>query len=300
LQRLDVVALDDVHTQLGECPLWDDRSDSLYWIDSIPGWIYRRALATGREDSWRMPREVGAIALAEEHGHLIVALSDGVYALDLASGEIGLLANVAHAAPSIRLNDGKPDPAGRFVVGSIVVGSRASHGALYSIAFGSALASGKATELHRDIGACNGVCFSPDGATLYYADSYAQRIYSAEYAVATGSAGARCVFADLSVLKAWPDGMTIDSEGRLWVVLANFGQLAVFMPGGELVERFDLGMPWATCPTFGGPQLETLFVTTLSRSHSIRSDHPLAGSLLAAKGTGARGIPAGRCRLPSP
>jgi L-arabinonolactonase len=286
---MEVVALDDARMELGECPLWDDRTGSLYWIDSIPGWIYRRAWATGREEKWRMPREVGSIALTGQD-RLIVALSDGVYALDLASGEIRLLVSIAHAESSIRLNDGKPDPLGRFVVGSIVVGSRAPNGALYSIS------AGKATELHRDIGACNGVCFSPDGTTLYYADSYAQRIYAADYAVSSGRAGARRVFADLRAIKAWPDGMTIDSDGQLWTVLANLGQVAVFSPGGDLLKRLDLGVPWTTCPTFGGPQLDTLFVTSLTRSHSIRSDHAMAGKMLVVHGTGARGVPTARCR----
>jgi sugar lactone lactonase YvrE len=291
---VEVSVFDDAKMELGECPLWDERAGVLWWIDSLARWIYRRRMDDLQVEKWQMPSEIGSIALTEGN-EIVVALSDGVHDFDPASGKLRLVARVAHGpAPEpihIRLNDGKPDPAGRFVVGSIVVGSQEPLGALYSIS------AGTASTLHSGIGASNGVCFSPDGRTLYYADSFAQKVYAADYDVATGAAGPRRTFADLATIGAWPDGATIDRDGRLWVILANLGQLAVFSPAGSLERRVELGLRWPTCPTFGGPRLDTLFVTTLTRSHSIRSDHANAGRLLMVKGSGARGLPVARCKM---
>src|SRR5262245_28986744 len=145
----DLQPLGETRVRLGESPVWDPARNTLYWVDTIGRTVYARNMASGRERSWTTPLEVGSIALMRD-GNLAMALEDGFYAFDLASGVSRRLAEVTHPRPGMRMNDGKADRQGRFIAGSLVTASRADRdGIIYR------LDGGRAVPLQSDIGVVN-------------------------------------------------------------------------------------------------------------------------------------------------
>lgn len=275
---------------LGECPLWDIPTQSLYWIDAHRRKVRRYRPSTGAQAEWLLPEEIGSIALCES-GRLLAALVDRFVRLDPTSGEVTPLgqAPVRHARENIRLNDGRADRGGRFIVGAQVRKPTEPLGALYQ------LSGERVREVDRGFSVGNGCCFSPDGRWLYFADSMARTVFRYPYDTATGAAGAREVFIDTRALDSAPDGAAVDAEGGLWVALVLTAQLARFRPDGSLDRLIDCPAPYPTCPCFGGEQLDTIYLTSISDSgNALRTDHPGGGSLMAIRGTGWRGLPEAR------
>lgn len=270
---------------LGECPLWDATTQSLYWTDARRHLVRQYQPGTGHQAQWTLPQEVGSIALCES-GQLLVALVDSFVRLDPRTGAVTPLLQMRHAADNLRLNDGRVDRAGRFLVGSLVKHSREPLGALYQLS-GATL-----REVDRGFCVSNTTCFSPDGRWLYFADSMSRQILRYPYDTATGVAGPREVFVDTAPWNTAPDGATVDAEGGIWVALVLSAQLARFHPDGRLDRMIDCPVPFVTCPCFGGPELDTLYLTSIQDSGNLlRTDHPHGGALLAIRGTGARGLP---------
>ncbi|BFO53384.1 SMP-30/gluconolactonase/LRE family protein [Acidovorax sacchari] len=280
---------------LGECPLWDVRTQSLYWIDARAGLVRRHTPATGAEVDWQLPAHAGSIALCES-GRLLVALEEDFRYLDPETGALEPLGvRVAHAADRMRLNDGRTDRRGRFVVGSMTLGRMAPEGALYQLqAPETADAAGAAEAvriLDRGIHVANGTCFSPDGRWLYFADSPTHQVRRHSYDPATGMAGPAEPWVDTRALGSVPDGAAVDADGCVWVALVQNGQLVRFTPEGRLERRIQLPVDFVTCPCFGGPQLDVIYLTSIRDSGNLlRSDHPDAGAVFAIHGTGVRGL----------
>jgi sugar lactone lactonase YvrE len=275
---------------LGECPLWDVTTQSLYWIDSRRHVVRRHHPASGALAEWSLPEEIGSIALCES-GLLLVALVDRFVRLDPATGAVTPLgqARVAHVEENIRLNDGRTDRGGRFLVGSLVKKRHDPLGALYQ------LSGDTVRELDRGFCVSNATCFSPDGRWLYFADSLTRSILRYPYDTATGEVGPRQVFIDTAPLNSAPDGATVDADGGLWVALVQTAQLARFHADGSLDRLIDCPVPFVTCPCFGGEQLDTIYLTSIRDSgNMLRTDHPDGGALMAIHGTGARGLPEAR------
>lgn len=286
---LQIHFLGDQRDRLGESPVWDERQQALYWIDSKRCLVHCLLPASGERRQWTLHSEIGSLALCES-GRLLVALEHEIGFLDVNTGSFERLADVAHPEPRMRLNDGRADRAGRFLVGSLKLAPSAPVGELYQV-----LPTGQLNVLERGICVSNSLGFSPDGRTMYYADSLSHQIRRYAYDPTTGQADRMTVFADTTALGSGPDGAAVDAEGHLWVALVMKGQLARFRPDGSLERLLDLPTPYPSCPCFGGPQLDTLYVTSLSDTgNTIKSDDPRAGRLLAVQGTGVRGLPEAR------
>ncbi len=278
-----------VRDGLGECPLWDTADARLYWIDSLAPCIRALEPASGRMQQWDLPAPVGSIALAAP-GHLLAALQDGLYEVDLTSGGVRPVAHLT-LPPATRLNDGKADRDGRFVFGSMQVEDDAPLGALFR--FGP---DGGCEVLRDGIGVANAICFSPDGRRCYFTDSRVGTIWCCDYP-REGRPGTPRAWADVrGITGSAPDGATVDAAGRVWTALVRTGQLACFAPDGTLAWLIDLPVPHPTCPAFGGDGLDVLFVTSISRSRRLHSSHPDAGRMVAITGLDARGVPEARCR----
>ncbi len=283
MTRIEIVT--PVRDQLGECPLWDDQAQALYWIDSHAQRVRRLEPESGAYREWRLPTAIGSIALCES-GRLLAALADGFSYLDLDSGAVTPLAGVTHAAERIRLNDGRCDRAGRFVAGSLVLGRNEPLGALYQVD-----ARGRVQVLEQGIAIANATCFSPDGQWLYFTDSRTRKIRRYPYDLATGRVGTPTVWVDTAALDSAADGATVDSQGGLWTALVETGQMARFLPDGRLDRLIDMPVRHVTCPCFGGPDLDVLYVTSISHSgNALKDEHPDAGALFAVHGTGVRGL----------
>ncbi len=286
---LNIEFIGEQRDRLGESPLWDERRQALYWIDSKRCLVHRLTPATGERQQWTLPSEIGSLALCES-GRLLAALEHEIGFLDVDTGAFAHLAAVTHPEPRMRLNDGRADRAGRFLVGSLKLAPTAPVGELYQL-----LPSGQLNVLERGICVSNSLGFSPDGRTMYYADSLSHQIRRYAYEPTTGQASGMAVFADTTALGSGPDGAAVDAEGHLWVALVMKGQLARFRPDGSLERLLDLPTPHPSCPCFGGPGLDTLYVTSLSDTgNTIKTDDPRAGRLLAVQGTGVRGLPEAR------
>ncbi|MES1976466.1 MAG: SMP-30/gluconolactonase/LRE family protein [Pseudomonadota bacterium] len=272
--------------ELGECPLWDERTQSLFWIDSHARLVRRITPASGEYREWLLPSAIGSIALCES-GRLLVALASEFSYLDLTTGQLEKIAGVTHVEEKIRMNDGRTDRAGRFVAGSLVMGRNEKLGALYQVD-----ATGKVQVLDKGFAISNGTCFSPDGNWLYFTDSRTRKIMRYPYDKATGKAGTPTVLIDTEPLDSAGDGATVDSEGFIWTALVEIGKMGRFSPEGKLDRLIDMPVRHVTCPCFGGPDLDILYVTSISNSgNALKDDHPDAGAIFAVHGTGVRGLP---------
>jgi L-arabinonolactonase len=286
LNMTHIEIVTETRDELGECPLWDDRTQSLFWIDSHACLVRRHTPATGDYHEWVLPSAIGSIALCES-GRLLVALASEFSYLDLATGRLEKIGAVTHVAEKIRMNDGRTDRAGRFVAGSLVMGRNEKLGALYQVNAGGAVRT-----LDQGFAISNGTCFSLDGRWLYFTDSRTRKIMRYGYDVATGETGAPELFIDTEPLHSAGDGATIDSENHLWTALVEIGKMARFTPDGQLDRLIDMPVRYVTCPCFGGPELDILYVTSISDSgNALVDDHPDAGALFAVHGTGVRGLP---------
>lgn len=270
--------------RLGECPLWDAREQALYWIDTKARRV--RRLQGERYSEWATPSDVGSIALTRS-GRLVLSVEDGFHLLDLATGATRRLAEIRHPGPAMRMNDGRTDRQGRFVAGSMVMGRHDRDGAYYRLE-----RDGSASWLFDGIALANATCFSPDGRTLYHADSFSDEVSAVTYDPETGAVGPRRALFNTRAHGSAPDGTTVDSAGNLWVALVQAGKIGCFTPQGELLRLIDVLTPYPTCACFGGPDLDVLYVTSIRDSGNLmKSEHPDAGAVFAIHGLGVRGLP---------
>jgi len=278
--------------RLGEGPIWDAETQRLFWIDSLGGVIHRLDPVSGERQDHAVPAPIGSMSLCRSGG-AILSLQDGFHRLDFADGTVTPFALLGLGNPNVRLNDGKTDRQGRFLAGTMHLHraeGEAVMGGLFRLEPG-----GTTTLLVDGIATSNGPCFSPDGRTLYFADSSQQTIWAFDYDTATGTPGNRRVFADLRELSTAPDGATVDAEGHVWSALIRTGQIARFDPTGRIVSRIGFPVRYPTSLAFGGPALDVLYVTSISRSVRFEDTAADAGGLFAIEGLGIRGLAEPRC-----
>ncbi|MFA7436635.1 SMP-30/gluconolactonase/LRE family protein [Castellaniella sp.] len=278
----------DVKTTLGEGPLWDIDEQRLYWIDSADGRIFR-ATADGREiRAWQVPTKIGSMALRRSGG-AIASLANGLHTVDFKTGAVELLHDPEPGLPNNRLNDGKVDPKGRFLFGSMDTMEEGPNGALYRL--------DPDLSVHRlqdGIVVSNGPCWSPDGKTFYFADTWAEEIWAYDYDLDTGAIANRRTFTKIQGTNfRSPDGSTVDAEGCLWNAQVYEGQLVRYTPDGQVERIIEMPVKNVTSVMFGGEHLDILFVTSMSRPPLPRfpSDSVLGGSVFMITGLGIRGVP---------
>ena len=276
---------------LGESPVWDVDRQRLYWVDSVSRLIRGYEPETGAFRDWPTPSMVGSVALGADEA-LVVGLADGVYRLDLETGAFAPIFTLAAADPRIRFNDGKNDRAGCFLCGTMGVHADPL-GRLYRID-----SEGRGAVLATGVRISNALCFSPDGRTLYFADSLERKIRAYDYSDEAPFISAPRVFFDTGPHESGPDGATVDADGCLWVCLIQVGKIARIAPNGVLDRMIDAPTDLPSCVAFGGPDLTTLYVTSIKDSGTGRavSRHPQGGMLYAIEGLGAKGLPEARFR----
>lgn len=276
---------------LGECPLWDEARQALFWVDVRAPAIRRLDHGTGRIESWELPGLVGSIALAED-GRILVAFSDRVALWEPEVEGFETVAVSPRRLPGHRFNDGRCDGAGRFWVGTMHNETRAPEGVLYR------LEDRRLVEVLSGICIPNSLAWSPDNSVMYFADSLDYAIYAYDFDLTSAKPGERRVFARTNP-PAFPDGSAIDREGHLWNAEFNGGRLIRYAPDGTVSRVLPVPVDRPTCCTFGGPEFDILFVTTASQNMTPeqREADPLAGALLAFD-PGVKGLPESRFRLP--
>jgi sugar lactone lactonase YvrE len=273
--------------QLGEGPVWDDRSGELVRVDISGRLVHRWNPATGEATSFETAGDVGAAVLCEGGG-MVLAIECELWHVE-PTGEMTLLADV-DPQPGVRFNDCRADPRGRLWAGTLHRDRDPAKAALYRLEPG-----GELTVVLPERTISNGIGWNPEGTTMYYIDSPTQRVVEFDYDLDTGELGQQRMFAEIDPVDGLPDGLTVDAEGCVWVCLFGGGRIRRYRPDGVLDQEIMLPLTNPTCPAFGGPDLGTLYVTTAR--HRLTEEQltrePLAGALLQLD-VGVRGLPAHR------
>ena len=269
---------------VGEGPVWDVAEQAMYYIDILEKKVFRWDPATGDHREWAVPDMIGSMAL-RDGGGAIVALVDGIHALDLATGEVTPLALMEPANPAIQLADGKVDRAGRFVFGTSHRKAAEPVGGLYT------LDKGTLRQLDSGLTLGNGPCWSPDNRVLYHADSMAHVIYAYDYDLATGTVSNRREFFNTSAFGPIPDGATVDSDGDLWVAVCEGGVVLRLTPAGDVRQVIEMPTRLPASCMFFGPGLDRLFVPSIDPSFLGREPADGDGWNYIIDGLGVTGLP---------
>ncbi|MBE9113983.1 SMP-30/gluconolactonase/LRE family protein [Nodosilinea sp. LEGE 07298] len=243
--------------RLGEGPLWDGDQQVLYWVDILNHRVHVFEPSSGDDCHWELDDVCSTLALMKRN-KLLVAMGNRINSLDLTSGAVETLHTVEFDAPGTRFNDGKCDAQGRFWVGSVSSDSPGK-AALYRYD-----PDGSMHTMETGLTISNGLGWSPDGGTFYLTDSPQRKIFAYRFNGETGEISDRSVIVDFGDEPIEPDGLAIDTDGNLWSALWDGWCVACFSPTGEALGRVKLPVQRPTCPTFGGPNLSTLYVTTAS------------------------------------
>lgn len=283
--QIDVLV--DVKPIIGEGPLWDVQEQRLYWIDVVGGRVFR-CTADGREvRSWDLPDTIGSLAL-RKGGGAVVALGSGLHLLDFNSGDVELIANPEADKPHNRLNDGKVDARGRFIFGSMDTREGFADGNLFRLD-----ADLSVHKLDSGFAISNGPCWSPDGSTFYFSDTFSGEIWQYDYNLETGAIANRRTFTKEAFTPTTAtDGSTVDAEGYLWNAHVYAGKIVRYAPDGSLDRIIEMPVKKVTSVNFGGPNLDILYVTSMSKPPLPRypGDNVMRGSLFAIHGLGVQGL----------
>lgn len=275
--------------RLGECPLWDPRAAALWWVDSRAPTLKRFDPATGDVRTLKLRETIGSFAF-RARGGMIAALQSGLYALDPETGAHTMIAQPEPHLPENRFNDGRCDRAGRFWAGTMSDVRRDPTGSLYRFA-----PDGGWEKMRGDIVIPNSLAWSPDNRTMYFADTFRNRIYAYDFDLASGDIRNERVFADAGAAGGnaiRPDGSCIDAEGCLWNCDYGGWRVVRYRPDGRVDRDIRLPVANPTCCCFGGAQLDTLYVTSATQRLTPEqlAEQPLAGSVFALR-PNVRGLP---------
>lgn len=279
---------------LGESVCWSAEGDALLWVDIADRKVLRTNAASGRTDQWEFPERTGFVQPCDDSSWL-VGQENGILRFDPATGARGQFLALEADDPETRTNDAGCDPAGRLLVGTMRKAQFQPVGSLYRI-------EGKRPAEMLDTGLYipNGIAFSPEGHTFYWADTYQTRrqVWRAGYDPATGAVKDKQPFVQLAEEQGRPDGAAVDAEGCYWVAAAWGWQLLRYTPSGELDLVVRLPVQRPSKLAFGGRDLGTIFVTSISEGlgDDAQRAQPLAGRLLALN-LGIYGLPASRFRM---
>jgi L-arabinonolactonase len=259
----------DAQNHLGESPLWSAREQALWWVNcEQPPELHRWQPESGAHDIWSMPQRIGGF-VHKAGGGLLLVLADGVYDFDLESEALTLRAP-SPLPPHVRLHECGCDRQGRLWVGSFdhhFPADRDAAGGAWFRLDGNAL-----TPVIEGVSVSNGLAFSPDGRTLYCANTPSRSVEAFDLEPATGDLSNRRLFLTLAAGDGHIDGATVDAEGGYWLAVVATGTVRRYRPDGSLDQTIALPCSNPTKPAFGGADMETLYVT--STKMVIKSDLP--------------------------
>ncbi len=244
--------------RLGEGPCWDARRQVMHWVDIQGRRVHTFDPATGRDDAVQFDQMVGFISLTEAKGEYVVGLEGGLARFWPESGKREWIARPEAGIPGNRFNDGKCDPVGRLIAGTMDRKLTPGKGALYSLT-----ADGEIRKLLSGLSVSNGLAWSPEGSSLYFIDSPTRQVVAYGYDLESGALSAPKVVVSLSDLPGAPDGMATDAEGMLWVGIWDGGCVTRWDPqSGRLAAKIPLPAMRITSCAFGGPDLTDLYLTS--------------------------------------
>ncbi len=281
----------ELHAQLGEGPVWDERAQRLFFVDIMGQRVHSFEPTTGQHQNFEVGRPVGCVVLREDGG-LVLAAHDGFFLANRDGSGLKSFGDVEIDGARVRFNDGKVCPRGRLLAGTMDWTKQQPVGALYILR-----GDGGVSVLLEDITISNGLAWTEDGRTLYYIDTPRQQIDAFDFDLETGAISNRRPIASFTGVA--PDGMAIDSEGCLWVACWGGYRVERIDPGtGRALETVRVPARQVSSVAFGGPGLDEMYITTAwdDLTPEQRAGDPHAGDLFVAH-PGVSGPPAYRFKM---
>lgn len=282
-----VILETDAKAQLGEGALWHPTENKLYWVNIEGRTLHIYDPVTKENQSFPVKERVGTVVPVKSGGAL-VALQNGIHFIDTNTGSLRFITNPL-TNDSIRFNDGKCDPSGRFWVGSMHLRFAEGAASLYRM--------DKDRTIHKmldGVTVSNGIAWTKNKKTMYYVDSHLRRIDAFDYNDADGTITNRRAVVTIPEGGGSPDGIALDAEGKIWAALWGANAVGRFDPQtGELLQKIEVPAPNVSSCAFGGKNLDTLYITTArgELSEAQLAAYPLSGGLFSVK-PGVSGVPA--------
>jgi sugar lactone lactonase YvrE len=259
----------------------------LHWVDIHAGHLHTFNPRSGEDEKQELGISLGCAAPRQKGGFLL-GLRDGIAALAPDSVSAQYLAQPEPHLPGNRFNDGKCDPAGRFLAGTMDNAEKEATGSLYSYS-----PTGEIKTLLTGIRISNGITWSPDYKTLYYIDTPTFEIAAFDYDLQTGEIANRRVAVSIPPALGFPDGMTADKQGRLWVGMWGGAAITIWQPQtGQLLEKIELPAKNVTACAFGGENGSDLYITSarIGLGAEDLTAYPASGLLFRVQ-TDVEGLP---------
>ncbi len=266
-----------VAAHLGEGPTWSEQDGKLLWLDILSPSVHAFDPVTGNNTTTKMSRMVTSIAPRLAGGHAVMT-QNGLEFLDIATGALTPVVDPEADIATNRFNDAKCDRRGRFWAGSMALDASGPSGSLYCI-------EPDASWRRVDTGftVSNGMGWSPDDKLMYFADSALGCIFAYDFDLATGAIANRRVVVQIPPSEGKPDGITVDAEGYLWVAVWDGWAVRRYAPDGRLDRVVGVPVPRPSSCTFGGPNLDRLYITSgrIRLAERMLVEAPLSGGLFA-------------------
>lgn len=279
---MQVELLFDAKATLGEGPVWDARTRTLYWIDILNKRVY-----AGGDILLQTDEFIGCLASCKSGG-LILTKRFSFWTLEPDSSQLILLSALTGEPADNRFNDGKCDPRGRFLAGTMDMGEKDPNGSLYSF-------DGKSvTKLLGGVTISNGMAWSPYHKTFYYIDTSTRTVQAFDYDLETGAISSPREVVRVPESLGWPDGMTSDMQGNLWIAMWGGAQVTKWNPAsGQLLERIPVPAKNVSSCAFGGRDMNELYITSARKGldEAALSHYPLTGGVFRLE-TNVEGMPA--------
>lgn len=275
----------ELKAKLGEGSIWDPNKQVLYWIDIEDGLLFEYNPLTKLTLTHKAGKKIGTI-VPETNKTVILALQDGVYRMFLENDSLEFIAKPSSLLDNQRFNDGKCDPDGRFWLGSIGPKNTCF---LYKLDNDGTIA-----EMLDNITTSNGITWSLDSKKMYYIDTNSGKVRQFDYDLKNGTISNEKTIVEIPGNIGYPDGMTIDSEGKLWVALWSGSAVHRYDPEtGELLQKISVPAKNVTSCAFGGKDLDELYITcaSIGMSDEEALKLPDAGKLFVIK-PGVKGVKA--------
>ncbi len=272
---------------LGECPVWSPADELLYWVDIDGRAVHAFDPSLGTDRKWQLEVRPATIARTNDPKRLLVAAENELAWLALDTGELTSWVSLEESKEGIRLNDGRCDPAGRLWIGGMYVPTSAMR---FEAFLHRVDPDGSFVTVRSEVGCANGSAFSPDGSVMYWADTLHGIVWAYDYDIDTGNQHNERVFLDFAPLPGKPDGACVDETGCYWVACVGGGAVARITPHGDVDQVIDVPVIRPTMPAFGGPTLDTLYITTIGVRDPAQDGPGDHGGIFAFN-PGVRGLP---------
>ncbi|RRQ49769.1 SMP-30/gluconolactonase/LRE family protein [Maribacter algicola] len=284
---MEITTVHPHKSELGEGPFWDGQKKAICWVDILNGHIHEYAVYTDEYKRYLTKKMVGCAAICRDQ-NFVLATTEGIGFLNRESGAITYADHPEKDVAGNRFNDGKCDPAGRFWVGSMALSEATGAGSVYMFE------NGRSSKKIGNTTISNGMAWNADHTILYFIDTPTRSVMAYDYAIENGTISKGRVVISIDVKEGFPDGMTIDSEGMLWIAHWGGWQVTRWNPEtGTLLFRIKLPAAKITSCTFGGKDLRDLYVTSakVDLTEEELKNQPLAGSLFVIRNSGYQGVP---------